>query len=160
MSDLDMTDRRLLNLLQADARQSLEVLAGKVHLSGPAVQRRISRLRATGVIRQEVAVVDEKAVGLPMTFIINVELMQERADLVDAFRQSVESEPLVQQCYYVTGATDFIIIALAPDMTVFEVMTRRLFSENHNVRRFTTAVVMGASRRTLAVPAAYVVEQD
>ncbi|MFT0532353.1 Lrp/AsnC family transcriptional regulator [Castellaniella hirudinis] len=154
-----MTDRRLLDLLQSDTRQSLEVLAGKVHLSGPAVQRRISRLRADNVISREVAVVDAKAVGLPMTFIISVELMQERADQVDAFSQSVAAEPLVQQCYYVTGETDFIIIAVAPDMEAFEGMTRRLFFENHNVRRFTTSVVMGASHRTLSVPATYVLEQ-
>jgi DNA-binding Lrp family transcriptional regulator len=151
--ELDAKDRRLLDLLQQDARQSLETLAGEVALSAPAVQRRIRRLREAGVIRAEVAIVDPAAVGMPMTFVVIVELEREHADHVDAFRRKVAAEPQVQQGYYVTGEGDFVIIALARDMDDFEALTRRLFFDDPNVRRFRTSVVMGKAYRSLAVPA-------
>ncbi len=153
--DLDATDRQLLDLLQRDARQSLEVLAEQVALSAPAVQRRIKRMRDAGVILGEVAVVDPAAVGLTMTFVVIVELERERADQIDQFRRKAMREPQVQQCYYVTGEGDFVIIALARNMDDFEALTRRLFFDDQNVRRFRTSVVMGKSFKSLAVPAVY-----
>jgi len=152
--DLDAKDRHLLDLLQQDARRSLESMAGEVALSAPAVQRRIKRLREAGVIQRDVAVVDPAAVGLPMTFIVIVELERERAEQIDAFRRKVTAEPRVQQGYYVTGEGDFVVIALARDMDDFEALTRRLFFDDPNVRRFRTSVVMGSAFRSLYVPAA------
>jgi len=152
---LDAKDRHLLDLLQHDARRSLEALAGEVALSAPAVQRRIKRLRGAGVIEREVAVVNSAAVGLPMTFIVIVELERESAGQIDAFRRKVTAEPQVQQAYYVTGEGDFVIIAVARDMDDVEVRTRKLFFDDANVRRFRTSVAMGESFRSLAVPARY-----
>lgn len=114
MIELDRTDRLLLDLLQGDARQSLETLAARVDLSAAAVQRRIKRLRDGKVITGEVVQIDAAAVGLPMTFIVTVELERERADEIDAFRRKASKEPQVQQAYYITGEGDFILIVLAP----------------------------------------------
>jgi len=150
---LDEKDRQLLDLLQHDARQSLESLALEVSLSAPAVQRRIRRMREAGVITGDVAVVDPAAVGFPMTFIVIVELERERAEQIDAFRRKVAGESRVQQCYYVTGEGDFVLVALARSMDDFEVLTRRLFFADPNVRRFRTSVAMGKSFRSLSVPA-------
>lgn len=153
MIDLDQTDRLLLDLLQRDARQSLEALAAQVHLSAAAVQRRIKRLRDARVITGEVAQIDAAAVGLPMTFIVTVELERERADEIDAFRRKATKEPRVQQAYYVTGEGDFILVVLAASMDDYEQLTRRLFFDDPNIRRFRTSVVMGKSYRSLTAPA-------
>ncbi|MEX2629178.1 MAG: Lrp/AsnC family transcriptional regulator [Tistlia sp.] len=152
---LDPIDRQLLDLLQQDAGRSLESLAGEVALSAPAVQRRIRRLRAAGVITAQVALVEPAAVGLPMTFIVTVELERERADQIDGFRRKAAAEPLVQQCYYVTGEGDFVLVALARDLDDFEALTRRLLFDDPNVRRFRTSVVMGKPLRGTAVPAGH-----
>lgn len=153
MIELDHTDRCLLDLLQQDARQSLESLAAQVGLSAAAVQRRIKRLRDGRVITAEVVQVDAASVGLPMSFIVTVELERERADEIDAFRRKASAEPKVQQVYYVTGEGDFILVVLAQDMDDYEQLTRRLFFDDPNIRRFRTSVVMGKAHRSLAVPA-------
>ncbi|WDR04665.1 Lrp/AsnC family transcriptional regulator [Devosia rhodophyticola] len=150
--DLDRTDRHLLDLLQQDARQSLENLAAQVNLSTAAVQRRIKRLRDSKVITGEVVRVDEAAVGMAMTFIVSVELDRERASEIDAFRRKASKEPQVQQAYYTTGEADFVLIVLAHDMDDYELLTQRLFFDDPNIRRFRTSVVMGKSYRSLTVP--------
>ena len=62
------------------------------------------------------------------------------------------SEPQVQQCYYVTGEADFILICTARDMQDFEALTHRLFFEDSNVRRFRTSVSMERTKVGLSLP--------
>jgi len=68
--DLDDFDRRLLNLVQSDAGQTAEQLAGNVGLSASAVQRRLKRLREAGVIIREAAILDLKSLGSPTFFVL------------------------------------------------------------------------------------------
>ncbi len=149
---LDATDRRLLALVQADNLLPMEELAARVGASRSAVQRRLKRLRAAGVIAADVAVVRPEAVGLAMTFIVEVEFERERPDLLDEFRRSVRALPEVQQCYYVTGRADFILVLLTRDMAAFERLTRQVFTENPNIRRFHTNVVVGRVKVGMGVP--------
>lgn len=150
--NLDHIDRHLLVLLQDESRVSPEHLASEVGASVATVQRRLKRLRASGVILREGAQLDPQALGYAMTFLVLVELERERAQDLDAFRRVVRDEPLVQQAYYVTGEADFALICLARDMADFEALTRRLFLERPNVRRFRTSVVMDRTKIGLDVP--------
>lgn len=149
---LDKFDREILARMQRDARETAENIGADIGLSAAAVQRRLKRLREMGVIVAEVAVVDPVAVGQAMTFIVGVELERERADMLDAFRRAARAEPNVQQCYYVTGVADFILIVVARDMADFEAVARRLLFDNANIRRFTTSVVMARDKVGSVVP--------
>jgi Lrp/AsnC family leucine-responsive transcriptional regulator len=150
--ELDAFDTRLLALVQEDARRSTEALAHLVGLSPAAVQRRLKRLREEGVIAATVAVLAPAAVGRPMTFVVEVSMERERADLMDAFKRQVRTTPEVQQCYYVTGDTDFLMVVTARDMADYEAFTRRAFFGNPNIRRFRTSVVMDRVKVGLSVP--------
>lgn len=151
MTELDPADRILLALLQADARTPLERMAEATGLSAATVQRRVKRLREAGVIAREAAVLDPASLGWAMTFLVLVEMERERIDVLDAFRRRMRAEPQVQQCYYITGEADFALICLARDMDDYERLTRRLFFDDMNVRRFRTSVVMERSKVGLDV---------
>jgi DNA-binding Lrp family transcriptional regulator len=148
---IDKLDRIILEQLQCNARLSLEALADACGLSSASVQRRVKRLREANIIENEVAVLSPNALGQHMTFIVMVELERERIDQLDAFRRIVRKEVQVQQCYYVTGEADFTLICTARDMLDFEALTRRLFFENTNVRRFRTSVVMERTKVGLTI---------
>ena len=115
-TDLDTHDRAILVELQKDSRVSVSALAEASGLSTASVQRRVKRLRDTGVILGEVAVLNQKALGYDLTFIVQVELEREKVSHVREFRTRLEREARVQQVYYVTGEADFILICLARDM--------------------------------------------
>lgn len=150
--DLDELDIAILACLQADARTIAETIGAKVGLSAAAVQRRIKRLRETGVIEREVAVLSPAALGLGMTFVVTVEMERENLAVLDAFRRQVLADDAVQQCYYVTGSADFVLIVTCSDMAAFEAFTRRMFFDNPNVRHFTTSVAMDRVKVGLALP--------
>ena len=150
--NITSADAIILNLLQKDAKLGLDVLAYETGLSVASVQRRLKSLRTRKLILGDVAIVDPVKVGLPMTFIVLVELERERIDQIDAFIRRAQDEPLVQQCYYVTGEADFCLICVAKSMFDFEDLTKRLFFENSNVRRFRTSVAMGNKKVSLKIP--------
>jgi DNA-binding Lrp family transcriptional regulator len=149
---LDSFDRRILAILQKDNKTPQREIAERVNLSAPAVQRRIRRMEETGVIRANVAIVDPNSVGQAITLLVEVEMESEQAEMSDAakavFTQAIE----VQQCYYVTGECDFILIITVPSMTKYESLTRRLFFSNNNVKRFRTFVAMDRAKVGLTVP--------
>ena len=150
--DLDQLDLAILACLQADARTIAETIGAKVGLSAAAVQRRIKRLREAGVIEREVAVLSPDALGLSMTFVVTVEMERENLAVFDGFRRQVLAEDAVQQCYYVTGTADFVLIVTCQDMAAFEAFTRRMFFDNPNVRHFTTSVAMDRVKVGLTLP--------
>jgi Lrp/AsnC family transcriptional regulator, leucine-responsive regulatory protein len=139
--ELDDIDRNILEHLQHDSRTVADVIADQVALSPAAVQRRIKRLRDSGVISADVSVVDPDALGLAMTFLVSVQMEREHAQVLEDFHRRMSADPSVQQCYYVTGDTDFILIVLARSMPDFELFTRRALFDP-DIRRFTTNVVM------------------
>lgn len=152
VAEIDDADRTILQAIQADRRIGLDVLADQCGLSLPSVQRRLKRLRETGIIQKEVAILDASALNYAMTLIVHVELDRESLQELDLFRKRIKAEPQVQQCYYVTGGADFILICTASDMQDFEALTHRLFFENSNVRRFRTSVTMERTKVGLSVP--------
>jgi Lrp/AsnC family leucine-responsive transcriptional regulator len=150
--ELDDIDRRVLAAVQADNLVSAEQLGAAVGLSASAAQRRLRRLRDEGVIVADVSVVDPQAVGRAMTFIVELTLEREGAAELDAFKRRIQGVPEIQQCYYVTGDADFILVVVTRDMDEYDALTRRLFVENANVKRYRTSVAMSRVKVSLAVP--------
>jgi DNA-binding Lrp family transcriptional regulator len=152
MKSLDQSDRTILHLLQQNSREKLESIASETELSVATVQRRIKHFRSTGIIQQETAIISQEAAGYNMTFLILVELEQEKSYQLDAFRKKITAEPQVQQCYYITGEADFALVVLGKSIEDFERLTHRLFFEDGNVKRFRTSVVMNRTKTGMTVP--------
>ena len=152
MTSLDALDLRLLELIQADSRMPQSELGERVHLSTAAVNRRLKRLRDDGVIQRYGATLAPAALGHPLTIVAEVEAESERIDLLDAMKQSFRDCPQVQQCYYVTGEWDFILVLVVKDMAQYTALSRQLFFQSNNVRRFRTLVTMDPVKVSLDVP--------
>jgi len=135
---LDDLDRKILGLVQQDARRAAEAIGAEIGLSASAVQRRIARLREEAVITAEVAVVDPKSLGRSLTLIVDIEVERER--------------PAIQEAWYVTGDGDFVLIVTARDVEDYDALMQKLVSENSNVRRFRTRVALGTLKRGCGVP--------
>ena len=149
---LDSFDRRLLDRVQRNADLSAEAIGQEIGLSGSAVLRRLKRLKAAGVIQAEVALVDPAKVGKPTFFIVALEVERERPELMSRLRQWLGNEDQVQQAFYVTGSADFILVITARDVESYDALMTRLMADNPNVRRFTTNVALGVSKRGVFVP--------
>ena len=151
-STLDAFDRAILAILQQDNTTPQRVIGEKVNLSAPAVQRRIRRMEKDGVITANVAIVEPAALGHPITLFVEIELVSETAKDIDAAKRAFLAAPEVQQCYYVTGDVDFMLVVIVPTMADYEAFTRRMFFGNANIKRFRTFVTMDPVKVGLSVP--------
>jgi DNA-binding Lrp family transcriptional regulator len=151
-NELDRFDLAILEILQRDNSVPQREIGAAVNLSAAAVQRRIQRMRESGVIVGNVAIIDPAKLGRAITILTEVVVESERIDLIESVRASLVASPEVQQCYYVTGEADFVVIFTVATMNEYEALTRRLFFMNHNVKRFRTLVVMDRAKVGLHVP--------
>ena len=137
-SNLDEIDLRLLDLLQVDASLSNQDLAQRAHVSAPTALRRIKRLRESGLIEREVALLQPERLaahlGHGLTALIEITLERQGAELLDAFERRAVAEAAVQQCYRVSPGPDFILVVHTPDMPSHLALTQRLFTSDANVR--------------------------
>ncbi|WP_282607920.1 Lrp/AsnC family transcriptional regulator [Pelagibius sp. Alg239-R121] len=139
---LDTFDLAILRILQKDNAVPHRVIGEQVNLSAPSVQRRIRRMENSGVIAANVSIVDPTKVELPLTIIVEVELVSETAEGIDTVKKLFSETPQIQQCYYVTGEVDFMLLMVVGSMAEYEELTRSLFFENEIVRKFRTFVSM------------------
>lgn len=149
---LDRFDLAILDILQADNTTPQRSIAQAVNLSAPAVQRRIQRLKDSGVIRANVAVLDPVKVGKPLTIVLEVHLDNERPDRTAPLRARIAAEDAVQQCYSVTGEADYLLVVNVASMADYEALTRRLFEGDDNIKRFRTSVALASLKTGLRVP--------
>lgn len=151
---LDRFDRAILRILQQNNRTPQRTIAEQVNLSPAAVQRRISALEASGVIRANVAIVAPETVQSAITLVVEVHLQNDRSPIVEPTKDLFRATPEIQQCYYVTGSGGFILVMIVPSMTYYEALSRRLFADNPVVEIFRTLVVLDSVKTgsTIVIP--------
>ncbi|RZJ14824.1 MAG: Lrp/AsnC family transcriptional regulator, partial [Haliea sp.] len=105
-SSLDAIDLKLLDALQSDASISNQDLAAKTHISPPTCLRRVKRLRESGFIERQIAVLspDKLApvLGHGLQAIVEITLDRQGSEEQEAFEMRVAADEAVQQCYRVS----------------------------------------------------------
>ncbi len=117
---LDAVDRKILNELQQDGRISLADLAAKVGLSPSPCLRRIRILEKAGVIARYAAVLDQVAVGLPVSVFVSIKLERQREQALEKFSKTIARWPEVLECYLMTGPRDYWLRVVVPDLAAYE----------------------------------------
>jgi DNA-binding Lrp family transcriptional regulator len=148
---MDDKDLEILTLMQSDARLTAEALGFEIGLSPPAVQKRLKKLRETGAIEREIAVLSPKKLGREMTVIVQVMLERESRMHLDSFKRRMRDAPAVQQCYYATGEADFILVVIVSDIKEYEEFTQEYFFDESNVSKFTSSIVMDRVKVSLDI---------
>jgi Lrp/AsnC family transcriptional regulator, leucine-responsive regulatory protein len=135
---LDATDLRLLALLQEDASLSNQALAERAHTSPATALRRVRRLRETGLIERQVALLDPQrlaaALGHGLTALVEVVLDRQGAEHLTRFERRAIAEPAVQQCWRVSPGPDFVLVVNVRDMPAYDALVQRLLTQDANVR--------------------------
>lgn len=146
MVEVDEFDLKILRAIQKNARVAQSELGEDVNLSTAAVNRRLKKLKANGVIKQYTALLNQESLGFGLTIIANIEVESEQIHELDSTCRDFENCPFVQQCYYVTGEWDFVLILAVKSMEQYNELTRELFFQKPNVKRFKTLVTMSKSK--------------
>lgn len=140
---MDDIDRKIIDLLAADARRSLSDIGEQVGLSASATNERIRRLSITGAIRRFTVDADPNALSVPVLAFVCLALA---ADADEAgFRAFASGHPAIEECHHVTGAWSYLAkvrVASLPDLEAFlaELKTRKFIARSETIIALSSAV--------------------
>ena len=149
--DLDPKDRQILAILQADAMVPIAEVAERVGLSTTPCWRRIQRLEREGVIRRRVALLDPRALNVPVSVFVAIRTSQHSAKWLAQFRQAVESIPEIVEAYRMSGEVDYLLRVVVPDIAGYDAVYKQLI-EKIELADVTSSFSMEEMKHTTALP--------
>jgi Lrp/AsnC family leucine-responsive transcriptional regulator len=150
MHPLDLTDMRILDLLQYDARLTNKEIADKLGKTVTPVYERIRRLEDEGYITRYVALVDKDLIGKHLTAFTTVQLKEHSASALRGFEKEVIKFPEVMECYHLTGRFDFLIKMAIRDMKEYNDLLMHKLATLANVGGLETFFVLSEGKKETA----------
>ena len=148
---LDAIDWKILKEMQDDGRITNVELARRVGISAPPCLRRVRALEQAGFIRGYRGLLDERLLGYEVTVFAMVHLSSQAETDLRAFEQFVLQQPLVRECWMLSGEIDFVLKCVAPDLKTFQAFVAELTAAPH-VRNVKTSLVLRNSKDAAMVP--------
>lgn len=139
---LDFTDKRLLNLLQHDSKQTTKQLSLQLNLSVTAVYERIKKLEKGNVIQKYVAIVNKNKIEKSFLVFCHIKLIQHSKEYVTTFEREVLKLEEVSECFHVSGAYDYILKVYVKDMDEYR---------EFMVKKLTAIKYIGSTQSTFAI---------
>jgi Lrp/AsnC family leucine-responsive transcriptional regulator len=109
MEQLDETDKKILRILQKDAKITAKEIASTLKLTISPIYERIRRLESLGYIKKYVAILDKNLINKSITSICQVSLRYHNEAFIENFEQEVQKLQEVQECYHLAGQVDFVL---------------------------------------------------
>ena len=144
---LDDTDRRILSVLQRDARASMRSISEEAGVSLGTVSNRVRRLEAAGVIRGYTVMLDPEKIGWELTVFIDLRIQKGR--LIE-IQEKIAKDPRVYGVYDVTGDFDSMVMARARDRSDLDDLLKNVMSVD-GVERSVTHLVLNTVKESFTV---------
>lgn len=116
----DSTDRKILEILQADASTPNIELAERVSLSPSPCSRRVKNLEDHGYISRRVTLMDPDKAGLPVSVFVQVTLNHQIKKQLESFERQITEWEEVMECYLMAGDIDYLIRVVVPDLHAYQ----------------------------------------
>jgi Lrp/AsnC family leucine-responsive transcriptional regulator len=149
---LDSTDRRILKVLQREGRMSNSDLSVSVNLSASACHRRVQRLEKDGFIRDYVALLDARKLGVPTTVFVEITLQGQADEVLDAFEKAVARIPDVLECHLMAGSADYLLKVVAENTEDFARIHRQHLARLPGVQQMQSSFALRTVFKTTALP--------
>jgi Lrp/AsnC family transcriptional regulator len=148
---LDELDRNILALLQEDCALPLDEIARRVGASKTPVWNRIRKMKASGLIKAEVAIVDPEKLGLESCFFVLIRTSQHDSEWLDRFLKAVQSRPEVIEAHRLAGDIDYILKVRVANARAYDAFYRALIKQV-SIFNVTSVLSMEEIKSTTALP--------
>lgn len=152
MSLFDATDKKILQELQHDGRQSIAELAEKVNLSASPCWRRVKQLEESGIVSSYGARLDRRKLGYGVTGFIQIQLEHHSPDSTTAFEREIVAIAQVIACHNLSGKYDYMLEVIARDLEEFSNLLRNQIRSIKGVKEISTSFSLREVKRTDILP--------
>ncbi len=152
MPKLDAIDRRILEVLQDDAKVNIKELAGQLNMTKTPVYERIKRFEKEGIIEKYVAILDRKKINPSIVVFCSVSLETQKLEEIKLFSEAIAHIPEVMQCYLMGGANDFLLKVVVKDLDAYHQFSSGKLAALPNVGQIKSTFVLDEVKRSTVYP--------
>jgi len=146
MVNLDLTDKKILNLLQQNSKANIKEIALKIGLTQTPTYERIKRLEKTGVIKNYIAVLDKEKVGYSIEVFCQVTLLVHSKEMITRFENAINKIDEVMECFHVAGNYDYLLKVIVKDMNSYQAFLKNKLSVLDSVANVQSTFVMSSTK--------------
>jgi DNA-binding Lrp family transcriptional regulator len=149
---VDRIDLKILKILQMDSKVSNAELAKRINLSPSPCLARVKRLEQQGLIKQYVALLDPKKAGLELNVFVFITLKTQSRVLLKDFEERISAHAAVMECYLMTGAEDYMIRVVMPNVASLERFIVDDLSPMPEIEHIRSSIALKQVRYKTALP--------
>jgi len=155
---LDRMDRKIIDILQRDCTMPVAEIGKQIGLSTTPCWRRLQKLEENGVIQRRVAVVDPKKINVGVTVFVSITTSHHTQEWLDRFHQALKDFPEVVEFYRMSGAVDYLLRVVVPDIERYDAFYKKLISKIE-LSDVSSAFAMEQIKYTTALPLEYATDE-
>ena len=152
MISLDATDKKLLNLVQENGKQSIKQLADGINLSVTPTYERLKKLENNGVIDKYVALVNPAALNKKLIVYCQITIVKHQESYFDAFEQFVNNMDEIIEVHYVAGNNDLILKIILKDMDEYQEFVMKKLSQLDIIGNIQSSFVIKQVKNQTKIP--------
>lgn len=149
---LDEIDRRILDILQSNAKITNAQLSKEIGLSPAPTLERVKKLENSGIIKSYHAMLDTDKIGLGVYTFVMVTLKGHNKKNIDHFLNEINMIPEVIECHHITGSGDFVLKVIAKDITSYQHLMLEKVSEIEVVDSLQSMVILSTFKNSKVMP--------
>lgn len=140
--NLDSIDKKLINLIQNDSKQTTKQLSLQLNLSITAVYERLKKLEKEQIIKKYVAIINKNKINKSFLVFCHIKLIQHTKEYVTTFEREILKLYEVSECFHVSGDYDYILKIYVKDMDEYR---------DFMVTKLTAIKYIGSTHSTFAI---------
>jgi DNA-binding Lrp family transcriptional regulator len=144
--NLDVTDKKILNLLQQNSKANIKEIALKIGLTQTPTYERIKRLEKSGVIKNYIAVLNKEKMGYTIEVFCQVTLLVHSKEMITRFENAVNKIDEVMECFHVAGNYDYLLKIIVKDMNSYQAFLKNKLSVLDSVSNVQSTFVMSSTK--------------
>lgn len=149
---MDEIDKKILRLLQKNAKQNTKEIANQIKLTVSPTFERIKKLEQQGFIKNYVAILDKAKIGKALTAYCQISLFKHSKELIVNFRKEIDQLSEVLRCHHVSGNYDFLLEVVVNDMNEYQKFVVEKLSIVDGISNIQSSFVMEAIKDETAYP--------
>ena len=152
---LDMMDRKILEILQADCTIPVAEIGKQIGLSTTPCWRRIQKLEEKGILKERVAIIDADKVNAGVTVFVFITTSKHSQEWLNQFHSAVTEFPEIVELYRMSGRVDYLMRVVVSDIFAYDEFYKRLISKIE-IGDVSSTFAMEQIKFTTAIPLKFI----
>jgi Lrp/AsnC family leucine-responsive transcriptional regulator len=152
MKILDSINRNILNILQENSAITNVELAKTICLAPASTLERVRKLEKSGIIKNNVALVDGKKIGKGTTVYAIITMKEHSVETIKEFNSYVQKLPEVLECHRLAGDIDYILKIVTRDIQSYEAFSVEKLAKVPGIAKINTSFVLSSPKEQTKIP--------